>query len=144
MVLLALALVAVVGDAKIISPTLERGVARAGLPHGVVGVVIALLVLMPEGLSAVAAARRGRIQTSLNLALGSAIASIGLTVPAIAFAQIWLSGPLTLGLGPTQIVELALTAFVCALTIVQGRATQLQAGIHLVLMGTFLVLAVSP
>jgi Ca2+:H+ antiporter len=144
MALLGLALVAIVGDAKLISPALERGVSRAGLPHGVVGVVIALLVLMPEALAAVAVARRGRLQIAINLALGSAIASIGLTVPAIAFAKIWLDGPLLLGLGPTQIVELALTALVCALTIVPGRATLLQAGLHLSLMAAFLVLAVAP
>jgi len=76
--LLFVALVAVVGDAKLVSPTLEGWVAELDLPLGVVGVVIALLVLLPETIAAVRAARRDRIQTSINLALGSAIASIGL------------------------------------------------------------------
>ncbi|WP_412075152.1 calcium:proton antiporter [Streptomyces xanthophaeus] len=142
--LLLVALVAVVGNAKAVSPTIETGVASAGLPNAVVGVIIALLVLLPETLAAVRAARRGRVQTSLNLAYGSAIASIGLTIPAIALASIWLSGPLTLGLGPIHMVLLALTVVVSALTIAPGRATLLQAGVHLVLFAGFIFLAISP
>lgn len=142
--LLLVALVAVVGDAKAVSPTIEKGVADAGLPNAVVGVIIALLVLLPETLAAVRAARRGRVQTSLNLACGSAIASIGLTIPAIALASIWLSGPLLLGLGPVHMVLLALTVVVSALTIAPGRATLLQGGVHIVLLAAYLFLAVSP
>ncbi|MEV7526271.1 ionic transporter y4hA [Streptomyces sp. NPDC091371] len=142
--LLLVALVAVVGNAKAVSPTIEKGVADAGLPNAVVGVIIALLVLAPETLAAVRAARRDRVQTSLNLAYGSSIASIGLTIPAIALASIWLSGPLMLGLGPTHMVLLALTVVVSALTIVPGRATLLQGGVHLVLLAAYLFLAVSP
>ncbi|WP_406180614.1 calcium:proton antiporter [Streptomyces sp. NBC_01006] len=142
--LLLVALIAVVGDAKAVSPTIEAGVAKAGLPNAVVGVIIALLVLAPETLAAVRAARRDRVQTSLNLAYGSAIASIGLTIPAIALATIWLSGPLLLGLGPIHMVLLALTVVVSALTIAPGRATLLQGGVHLVLLAAYLFLAVSP
>jgi Ca2+:H+ antiporter len=142
--LLLLALVAVVGNAKAVSPTIEAGVAGAGLPRSVVGVVIALLVLLPETLAAVRAARRDRVQTSLNLALGSAMASIGLTIPAIAVATIWLEEPLLLGLGGTQMVLLALTAVVGVLTIVPGRANVLQGGVHLGLLAAFLFLAASP
>ncbi|MFK0234779.1 calcium:proton antiporter [Streptomyces vinaceus] len=142
--LLLVALVAVVGDAKAVSPAIEAGVAKAGLPNAVVGVIIALLVLAPETLAAVRAARRDRVQTSLNLGYGSAIASIGLTIPAIALATIWLSGPLLLGLGPIHMVLLALTVVVSALTIAPGRATLLQGGVHLVLLAAYLFLAVSP
>ncbi|WFB11057.1 ionic transporter y4hA [Streptomyces sp. LX-29] len=142
--LLGVALVAVVGLAKTTSPLIERGVAAAGLPQAVVGVVIALLVLLPESIAAVRAARRDRIQTSLNLALGSAMASIGLTIPAVAVASIWLSGPLVLGLGATHTVLLALTVAVGTLTVVPGRATLLQSGVHLSLLTAYLVLAVSP
>ena len=142
--LLTVALVAVVGDAKAVSPAIESGVAAAGFPHTVVGVVIALLVLAPESLAAIRAARRDRVQTSLNLALGSAMASIGLTIPAIAVASIWLDGPLLLGLGAVEMVLLALTVVVGVLTVVPGRATLLQAGVHLVLFGAFLFLAISP
>jgi Ca2+:H+ antiporter len=87
---------------------------------------------------------RGRIQTSLNLAYGSAIASIGLTIPTIALASIWLDGPLVLGLGSTQLVLFALTVVVSVLTVVPGRATRLQGGVHLVLLAAFLFLAVNP
>ncbi|WP_030196047.1 calcium:proton antiporter [Streptomyces sp. NRRL S-87] len=142
--LLVVALVAVVGDAKSVSPTIESVVADAGLPQAVVGVIIALLVLLPETLAAVRAARRDRVQTSLNLGLGSAIASIGLTIPAIALASIWLSGPLVLGLGATHMVLLTLTVVVGGLTIVPGRATLLQGGVHLVILAAYLFLAVSP
>ena len=142
--LLMVALVAVVGLAKGVSPAVESAVDNAGLPHAVVGVVIALLVLLPETLAAVRAAARDRIQTSLNLALGSAMASIGLTIPAIAIAMIWLPGPLLLGLGGTQMVLLALTVVVGTLTVVPGRANVLQGGVHLALLAAFLFLAASP
>jgi Ca2+:H+ antiporter len=142
--LLVVSLVAVVGLAKIESPAIEDAVAAIGAPQSAVGVVIALLVLLPETLAAVRNARRGRVQTSFNLALGSAMASIGLTIPAIAVASIWLEGPLELGLGPTQMVLLAITAVVGALTVLPGRATLQEGGVHLVLFGAFLVLAVNP
>jgi Ca2+:H+ antiporter len=142
--LLGLALVGVVGLAKGVSPTIESGVAAADLPHAVVGVIIALLVLLPETIAALRSARRDRVQTSLNLALGSAMASIGLTIPAVALASVWLSGPLVLGLGPTHMVLLALTVVVSSLTVVPGRATPLQGGVHLVLFAAYLELAVNP
>jgi Ca2+:H+ antiporter len=144
LVLLLIALIGVVGLAKTVSPTVEEAVRTAGLPLAVVGVVIALLVLLPETLAAVRAALRDRIQTSFNLALGSAMASIGLTIPTIAVASIWLDPLLLLGLGATQTVLLALTVVVGVLTVTPGRATLLQAGVHLALFAGFLVLAVSP
>jgi Ca2+:H+ antiporter len=142
--LLAVALVAVVGLAKIESPAIEDGVAAVGAPHSAVGVVIALLVLLPETLAAVRNARNDRMQTSFNLALGSAMASIGLTIPAIAVASIWLEGPLVLGLGATQMVLLALTVVVTALTVLPGRATLQAGGVHLVIFCSFLFLAFNP
>ncbi|QYN19902.1 calcium:proton antiporter [Amycolatopsis sp. DSM 110486] len=142
--LLLVALVAVVGLAKVESPAIEAGVAALGYPQSFVGVVIALLVLLPETLAATNAARRDRVQVSLNLALGSAMASIGLTIPAIALASIWLSGPLLLGLDATQIVLLVITVVVGGLTVVPGRATRLQGGVHLALLAAFVFLAASP
>jgi Ca2+:H+ antiporter len=142
--LLLVALVAVVGLAKVESPIIERMVAAAGFPHSFVGVVIATLVLLPETLAAVRAARQGRMQISFNLAYGSAMASIGLTIPAIALASIWIRGPLLLGLGPTQLVLLALTVVVSVLTVVPGRATRLQGEVHLVLLAASFFLAISP
>src|SRR5215470_14785725 len=143
-VLLLVALVAVVGNAKLVSPTIERAVSSAGLPLSVVGVIIALLILLPETLAAVRAAQQGRMQISLNLAFGSAMASIGLTIPTIAVASIWLPGPLHLGLNGTDIVLLALTCVVAVLTVVPGRATLLQAGVHLALLAAYFLLVVSP
>jgi Ca2+:H+ antiporter len=137
-------LIAVVGLAKTVSPKLESAVESAGAPLAVVGVVIALLVLLPETVAAVRAALRNRLQTSLNLALGSALASIGLTIPAIAIASIWLDGPLVLGLGGKEMVLFALTVVVSMLTLATGRATLLQGAVHLMIFGSFLFLTVSP
>ena len=142
--LLLVALVAVVGLAKVESPAIEDAVEAIGAPQSAVGVVIAILVLAPEAVAAVRNAHRGRMQTSLNLALGSAMASIGLTIPAIAIASIWLDGPLILGLGATQMVLLAVTAVVAALTILPGRATLQEATVHLVIAAAFVFLAFNP
>ena len=142
--LLVVSLVSVVGLAKIESPAIESGVAALGFPQAVVGVVIALLVLAPETIAAVRAASRNRVQVSLNLALGSAMASIGLTIPAIAIATIWLDGPLSLGLNQLQTALLVLTAAVAILTVVPGRAKPLQGGVHLVLFAAFLFLTIAP
>jgi Ca2+:H+ antiporter len=142
--LLGMALVGVVGLAKGVSPAIESGIQSAGMPHSVVGVLIALLILLPETIAAVRAARRDRVQISLNLGLGSAMASIGLTIPTVAIASIWLPGPLILGLGSTHMVLLALTIGVGILTVVPGRATPLQGGVHLVLLAAYLELAVNP
>jgi Ca2+:H+ antiporter len=142
--LLLVALLAVVGLAKVESPAIEDAVAAVGFPQSFVGVVIALLVLLPETLAAANSARRNRLQTSLNLAFGSAMASIGLTIPVIALATIWLEGPLLLGLGATQMVLLAVTVVVAVLTVVPGRATRLQGVVHLVLLAGFVFLAVNP
>ena len=142
--LLLAALVAVVGLAKALTPTLELGVARLAAPKAVVGVVIALLVLLPEGLAALRAARANQLQTSLNLALGSALASIGLTIPAVAVVSIVLRQPLTLGLDAKEEVLLALTLVVAVITLGTGRTTVLQGIVHLVIFAAFLFLTVLP
>ncbi len=142
--LLAVSLVSVVGLAKVESPAIEGAVSALGFPHAVVGVVIALLVLLPESIAAVRAALRRRTQISLNLAYGSAMASIGLTVPTIAVAGIWLDGPLELGLGNTEIVLLFLSVVVGVLTVVPGRAKPLAGGLHLAILAAYLFLTVSP
>jgi Ca2+:H+ antiporter len=143
-VLLLAALLAIVGLAKALSPTLESAVDRLDVPKAVVGVVIAMLVLMPEGLAAIRAARANQLQTSLNLALGSALASIGLTIPAVAVVSIVLKQPLALGLGGKDQVLLALTLVVGIVTLGTGRTTVLQGIVHLVIFAAFLVLAVLP
>jgi Ca2+:H+ antiporter len=142
--LLVVALVVVVGLAKVESPSIESGVASLGFPAASVGVVIALLVLLPESIAAVRAAGRDDAQTSMNLAYGSAMASIGLTIPTIAVATIWLDDPLALGLEPMQMVLLAMTAVVSVLTVVPGRAKPLNGGVHLVLLASFVFVSLKP
>jgi Ca2+:H+ antiporter len=142
--LLLVALVAIIGLAKALTPTLEAGIAKVGAPKAVVGIVIAALVLLPEGLAALRAARANRLQTSLNLALGSALASIGLTIPAVAAVSIVLGQPLELGLGTKDQVLLALTTLVGVITLGTGRTTVLQGIVHLVIFAAFLFFAAVP
>ena len=142
--LLIVALGAVVGLAKLLTPSVEMGVAWLGAPKATVGIVIASLVLLPEGLGALRAAHANRLQTSLNLALGSALASIGLTIPTVATVSILLSQPLELGLGTRDVVLLALTLLISVITLGTGRTTLLQGIIHLVVFAAFIFLTVVP
>jgi Ca2+:H+ antiporter len=142
--LLVLCLVAVVGLAKVLSPTLTDAVDAVGAPVSSVGVLIALLVLAPETVAAVRAAAADRLQTSVNLAYGSGMASIGLTIPAIGVASLFIDTELELGLGPTEIVLLALTVATSIITVMLGRVTVLQGAIHLSVFSAFLFLAVAP
>jgi Ca2+:H+ antiporter len=143
-VLLLVALVAVVGLAKFLTPTVEQAVARAEVPKAVVGIIIAALVLLPEGLAALRAARANRLQTSLNLALGSALATIGLTIPVVAVLSLILAQPIELGLGPKDQIMLALTLFLSVITLGTGRTTVLQGMVHLVIFAAFLFFAIVP
>src|SRR5262250_1377345 len=111
----------VVALAKALTPIIEHGIDAVGAPKSVVGIIIAGLVLLPEGLAAYRAAVANRLQTSVNLALGSALASIGLTIPAVATISLLLGRPLTLGLAPKETVLLALTLVVSILTLGTGR-----------------------
>ena len=142
--LMVVALAAVIGLAKVLSPAMERGIEAAGAPPAVIGIAIALLVLLPETWAAVRAARADRLQTSLNLALGSALASIGLTIPAVALLAVLLDVPLQLGLAAKDLVLLALTFAVGAITLGTGRTNVLQGAVHLVIFTAFLVLALVP
>jgi Ca2+:H+ antiporter len=141
---LVASLIAVVGLAKVSSPLIQGVVNDFGLPQMVVAVSIALVVLLPESISAFKAARFGRTQTSMNLALGSALASIGLTIPAIAVLSSLLGLEVNLGLGSTDIVFLLLTLFVAALTLIPGRATLLQGVVHLSIFGAFMMVVFMP
>lgn len=142
--LLFLCLVAVVGLAKSLAPNIEAVVKAASAPHAVIGIAIALMVLLPETWAAVRSAIRNRMQTSFNLALGSALATIGLTIPAVAAISIALGLRLDLGLPPKEMVLLALTLMISAMTLAGGRSTVLQGAVHLVLFAVFLFLAVVP
>lgn len=142
--LLLACLGAVVLLAKALAPGIESAVSQAGAPKAVVGVIIAFVVLLPEGLAALRAARANRLQTSLNLALGSALASIGLTIPAVAIVSIATGWTLTLGLDAKSSVLLMLSLLVATLSLGTGRTTVLQGVVHLVIFATYLFTTVIP
>ena len=142
--LLFVCLVAVVGLAKALSPSIEAAVHDFGAPEAVVGIIIASLVLMPEGLAAARAAHADKLQTSLNLALGSALASIGLTIPVIAAIFVVSGRPLILGIDPKETVLLLLTLIVGTITLGTGRTTILQGVVHLVILAAYVFLSVVP
>ena len=142
--LLSLALVAVVVLAKLFAVVISSGVLWLGVPVGVTGVIIALIVLTPEGIAAVSAARKDNLQKSLNLALGSSLATIGLTIPAVAVADIIMQQPLYLGLEPRDVVLLITALGASILTFGTGKTNVLFGFLHLVLFGVFIFLAFVP
>lgn len=144
----ALLLIACLGGvvllAKTLAPPIEVAVASAGAPRAIVGVIIAALVLLPEGVAAVRASLANRLQTSLNLALGSALATIGLTIPAVAALSLMAELPIALGLDAKSIVLLFLTLVVATLTLGTGRTTVLQGALHLVIFAVYLFTTIVP
>lgn len=142
--LLIVALIVVVALAKLLTPQLEAGLAYVDAPRAVIGIAIAAIVLMPEGLAALRAARLNRLQTSLNLALGSALASIGLTIPTVAIVALMFDFPLQMGLGAKDSVLLALTLILGVITLGTGRTTVLQGIVHLVVFAAFVFFALVP
>ena len=135
---------AVVLLAKALAPAMKAAVKAAGAPEAVVGVIIAALVLLPESLAAVRFARADRLQTSLNLGLGSALASIGLTIPTVAVVSLVMGWPLALGLDAKSTVLLLLTLIVTTLSLGAGRTTVLQGAVHLVIFAVYLFTTVVP
>ncbi|MFO1171181.1 MAG: ionic transporter y4hA [Hyphomicrobiaceae bacterium] len=144
LVWLVVALVVVVGLAKLLTPTIEAALNGAGAPKNVIGIAIAALVLLPEGIAALRAARANRLQTCLNLALGSALASIGLTIPAVAMISIAFDLSVDLGLTDKDEVLLGLTLLLGVITLGTGRTTVLQGVVHLVVFASFIFFAFSP
>ena len=142
--LLLVALVAVVLSAKGISPSIEAALHAAGAPAATVGILIAAIVLLPESVAAIRAAHANRLQTSLNLAIGSAIASIGLTVPTVAVLSLMMGWPLALGLDAKSTVLLVLSLFVVSISLRTGRTTMLPGVVHLVLFAAYLFLSFVP
>ena len=135
---------AVVLLGKSLAPAIELIVAKAGAPQALVGVIIAAVVLLPEGLAALRAARANRLQTSLNLALGSALASIGLTIPAVAIVSLATGWTLTLGIDVKSTVLLVLSLLVAAFSLSTGRTTVLHGVVHLVIFAVYLFLTIVP
>ncbi len=142
--LLLACLAAVVLGAEVLAPSLAAAVQSVHAPEALVGIAISGLVLMPEGYAAISAARRNRLQTSLNLTLGSALASIGFSIPAVAIIAALSGWRLTLGLEPKETVLLVLTLFVAALSLNTGRTTVLQGAVHLVLFAVYLFTVIVP
>ena len=143
-VLMMMALVSVVGFAKELSPAMESMVRAYRAPAPVLGILIALIVLLPETWAAIRAARVDRLQTSMNLAIGSALASIGLTIPLVVLASVVFDLPLKLGLDSKDVALLALTFLVGSITLGSGRTNVMQGAIHLVLFASFLFLTLVP
>jgi Ca2+:H+ antiporter len=142
--LLLVALLSVVLLTKSLAPALEAGVAATGAPLALVGVIIAGIVLMPETAAAVRAAARNRLQASINLALGSAVASIGLTVPAVALASYCIGLPLELGVSAGATVLMVLGFAVAMITYGTGRTNLLSGIVHLVLLTTYIFSVFAP
>lgn len=142
--LLLAGLVAVVLLADSLAPALDDAVERIGAPASAAGVAIAALVMLPEALAAMRAARRNQLQVSLNLALGSALATIGLTIPGVAVASKLLGEPLVLGVDPEHMVLIILALLVSTMTLANGRATILQGAVHLTIFATFLLVSFQP
>jgi Ca2+:H+ antiporter len=142
--LLLASLGAVVLLAEDLEPAAEAALERLNAPKAAVGVFIALLVLLPEGLAAFRAARANRLQTSLNLALGSALASIGLTIPTVAIISLANGWTLALGLDDKSTVLLGLSLLVTTLSLGTGRTTVLQGTVHLVICAVYLFTTIVP
>jgi Ca2+:H+ antiporter len=143
-ILLMACLTAVVLLAKKLAPSLEAAVSHVGAPDAVVGVIIAAIVLLPEGLAALRAARANRLQTSLNLALGSALASIGLTIPAVSILSLYMHTRLQLGINAESTVLLTLSLFVTAIALRTGRTIFLHGTVLLVIFVVYLFTTVVP
>jgi len=143
-VLLLVALGGVIMIAEEFAVVVEAGLNYVGAPPAVAGIVIAIIVLAPESISAVRAAQRDVLQKSLNIALGSSLATIGLTVPAVAITNVALGRQLALGLTPRDTLLLALTFFLSLLTFGSGRTNMLAGLVHLVVFATFVFLVFIP
>lgn len=141
---LIIGLVSVIGLAKFIAPMIETGVESIGAPKAIVGLVIASIVLLPEAITALLAARANRLQTSLNLALGSGAASIALTIPVVSIYSIWKEQPLLLGLDSKGTVFLILTFIVGSLTLGNGKATALHGLVHIIILLAFFAVTLIP
>ncbi|MDH7459755.1 ionic transporter y4hA [Chitinophagaceae bacterium 26-R-25] len=142
--LLVICLGAVVLLAKTLSPEIENLVDKMGAPRSLVGIIVAMVILLPEGSAAMRAAKKNRLQTSLNLALGSALASIGLTIPAVAIVSVVTGFPVTLGIDSKSSFLLLLSLFTVTLSFGTGRTTILQGVVLLVVFAVYLFITIVP
>ncbi|QIK81653.1 ionic transporter y4hA [Lysobacter sp. HDW10] len=144
LVLLLIGLAVVVISAKKLAPTLELGLEAVAAPRSVVGILIAMIVLLPEGVAAVRAALNDRVQTSLNLAAGSAIASIGLTIPTVAALALIMGWPLELGLDQKSSMLLLISLFITSISLRTGKTNKLIGMVHITLLAVYLFMSVVP
>jgi Ca2+:H+ antiporter len=144
LILLVISLGGVVLIAKALAPGIETTVIELGAPKSLVGVIVAFVILLPEGLAALRAARNNRLQTSLNLALGSALASIGLTIPAVAIVSMFTGLTITLGIDTKSIVLLVLSLFTIMISLATGRTNILQGIVLLVIFAVYLFTTIVP
>jgi Ca2+:H+ antiporter len=142
--LLLLSLLAVVLLAKKFSLVVEIGTAAIGAPPAFAGVLVALLILLPESVAAITAARKNDLQKSINLALGSSLATIGLTIPAVAVVAYALDKQLLLGLNSQETVLLVLTFVISMLTFGTGRTNILFGLVHIVVFAVFVFMVFVP
>jgi Ca2+:H+ antiporter len=141
---LVVSLVAVIGITKVLSPSIENMITAFNAPKAVVGIIVAILVLAPETFAAIRSAKINELQTSLNLGLGSGVASIALTIPVVSIYSIWHDMPLMLGLDNKGIVFLGLTFLAGSFTFGSGKTTSLHGLVHLVIMASFLAISLMP
>jgi Ca2+:H+ antiporter len=141
---LALTLVPAVYLTEELGQIVERAVTAVGAPLGVVGLIVAVLVLAPEIMGAVQAALRNQLQRAVNIALGSVLATIGLTIPAVLMLSVWKGTPLILGLGYQELLLLFVTLLLSTLTFGGERTNMLQGAVHLVMFLVFLTLLFLP
>ena len=125
LMMLLISLTIVVLQAKSLSPAITTAIENAGLPESLVGVVIAAVILLPEGIAAIKAARRNKLQTSINLTLGSALASIGLTIPTVAVIAVVFDMQLVLGIDPKATALVMLSIFTVMLSLNKGKTNVL-------------------
>ncbi|HVI45378.1 MAG TPA: hypothetical protein VM802_10925 [Chitinophaga sp.] len=144
LLLLLACLGAVVLLAKSLSPAIEAGVEKMGAPPSLVGVIIAMIILLPEGIAAIQAARKNRLQTSMNLALGSALASTGLTIPAVAVFSLLSGSTVILGISTASTALLLLSIFIVMLSLVTGKTNLLYGIVLLMVFATYLFTSVVP
>ncbi len=142
--LLVVSLIAVILLAEQLAPLIEHGIHASGAPIKLAGVIIAGVVLLPESATALRAASRNKLQTSINLALGSAVASIGLTIPSVTVIATLLHRPLALGIDTGPTVMLSLSFLVAMLTYGQGRTNLLSGCVHLVLFASYIFMIFVP
>lgn len=141
---LLISLAIVVLLAKTLSPTIEQIVISNHLPDALVGIILAAIILLPEGIAAIIAARNNKLQTSLNLALGSALASIGLTIPCVAIVSSLYDMNIILGLDIKSIILLALSVFIVLLSLASGRTNIVYGVVLLVNLMAFIFLVIHP